>query len=400
MIIRSLIVLAGTLLIAVTSTSAWAQSFELFAKGLNKPVDFAPDPTDQSRFYVVEQTGTIRIIEDGELHSSPFFKARSENFTDKNWEQGLLGLAFDPKYKENKYFYVNYTGKGGVTHVSRFTALSPEQADPSSEKVIITIDQPFGNHNGGGIAFGPDGMLYIGMGDGGAANDPYKNGQNLESLLGKMLRIDVSSEPDEGKGYAIPSDNPFVDREGARGEIWAYGLRNPWRFSFDSKGRMWIGDVGQNRFEEINLQPEGSKGGENYGWSIMEGAGAFRPGGKKSEDPEALSAAIHRERGFEPPLWSYHQNPDGSVTGGFLYEGDDVPALKDRYIFAEFQRGNIWSFRLKDGKVDDLAEHTAAFEQALSGKGVTQRVSSFGRGTDGALYLLDHKGGAVYKIVK
>lgn len=379
---------------------ATAQSFQLVTKGLTKPVDFAADPNDDDRFYIVEQTGTIRIVENGELKLSPFFKAPVDNFTDKNWEQGLLGLAFDPNYADNKYFYVNYTGEGGTTHVSRFTATTPDKADLRSEEVIITIDQPFGNHNGGGIAFGPDGMLYIGMGDGGAANDPYKHGQNLDTLLGAMLRIDVSGKPDEGKAYAIPDDNPFVDTEGARPEIWSYGLRNPWRFSFDSKGRMWIGDVGQNRHEEIHLQEEGSTGGENYGWAIMEGPGEFRPGRKQSDDPKELKPAEHKERGFEPPLWSYRQDPDGSVTGGFFYEGTAVPSLTNRYICAEFQQGNVWSFRLKNGKVDDLAEHTAAFKSALAGQSAKQRVSSFGRGNDGELYMLDLKGGAVYKIVE
>lgn len=393
----SLAAAAVVLVAAVSSTSA--QSFERFAGGFTKPVDFVPDPTSDTRFYVVEQTGTIRLVEDGETKLTPFFTAARNNFTDKNWEQGLLGLAFDPAYADNGFFYVNYTGKGGTTHISRFRAASPTATEPGSETIILTIDQPYGNHNGGDLEFGPDGMLYIGTGDGGAANDPHKAGQDLDTLLGKMLRIDVTGEPDEGKAYAIPPGNPFADAAGARPEIWAYGLRNPWRYSFDSKGRMWIGDVGQNRYEEIHLQPEGSKGGENYGWAIMEGSGPFVPGGEKRNDPQPLEPAAHEERGLEAPLWAYRHDPDGSVTGGYFYEGDGVPALKNRYIFAEFQRGDIWSFRLKDGKVDDLADHTDAFRSALGGQDIRQRVSSFGRGNDGELFVVDLKGGAIYRIV-
>jgi glucose/arabinose dehydrogenase len=391
--------LAAVFVLSLAAT-AHAQNFERFVGGLSKPVDFAADPTDDTRFYIVEQTGTIRVIEDGTLRLSPFFTADKDNFTDKGWEQGLLGMAFDPGYADNGFFYINYTGKGGTTHISRFKAASPTEADPRSEEIILTIDQPFGNHNGGGIVFGPDDYLYIGTGDGGAANDPFGNGQKLDTLLGKMLRIDVTGEPDDGLNYAIPDDNPFIDDENARPEIWAYGLRNPWRYSFDSKGRLWIGDVGQNRFEEIDLQPEDSTGGENYGWNAMEGFAPFRPGRKKADDPKLLKPAQHRQKGFEPPIHAYRQNPDASVTGGYFYEGDAVPSLKNRYIYAEFMRGGIWSFRLKNGKVDDLADHTAAFKSAITNAPPMQRPSAFGRGNDGELYLLDLKGGAVYKIVE
>ncbi len=380
--------------------AAQAQNFERFVNGLSKPVDFAPDPTDDTRFYIVEQGGTIRVVEDGTLRLSPFFAVDKDNFTARGWEQGLLGLAFDPDYENNACFYVNYTGKGGTTYISRFKALSPVKADPNSETVILTIDQPYGNHNGGGIVFGPDGYLYIGTGDGGAANDPFNYGQKLDTLLGKMLRIDVTGEPDEGKAYAIPDDNPFIDDETALPEIWSYGLRNPWRYSFDSLGRLWIADVGQNRFEEIHLQPADSTGGENYGWKIMEGFGPFRPGRKKADDPKPLKPDQHRQKGFEPPIHAYRHNPSGSITGGYFYEGDAVPSLKNRYIYAEFMLGGIWSFRLKDGRVDDLAEHTDAFKTAITNASPAQRPSSFGRGNDGELYLLDIKGGAVYKIVE
>jgi len=390
----------AAVIVLTLAAAAHAQNFERFVGGLSKPVDMVPDPTDDTRFFVVEQGGTIRVIEEGTVRLTPFYQADKDNFTGKGWEQGLLGMAFDPGYADNGLFYINYTGQGGNTNISRFKTISPTEADQRTEQVILTIDQPFGNHNGGCLRFGPDGYLYIGTGDGGAANDPFKNGQNKGVLLGKMLRIDVTGEPDEGLAYAIPDDNPFVDDDDARPEIWAYGLRNPWRFSFDSKGRLWIGDVGQNRFEEIDLQPEGSKGGENYGWNIMEGFAPFRPGRKKADDPALLKPAEHRAKGLVPPIYAYRQNPDGSVTGGYFYEGDAVPALRNRYIYAEFMRGSIWSFRLKNGKVDDLAEHTDAFKTALANASPAQRPSSFARGNDGELYLLDLKGGAVYKIVK
>ena len=386
--------------LAALPAVAHAQSFQQFASGFKRPLDFVADPTDDNRFYVVEQGGTIRVIENGSTRLTPFFNIADHDFTDQQNEQGLLGMAFDPHYADNGYFYVNYTARKGTTHVSRFHATSPTTTEPGSETVLLKIEQPYWNHNGGCIMFGPDNMLYISTGDGGAGDDPKGNGQNKNTLLGKMLRIDVGAKPADGLAYGIPSDNPFVDTDGARPEIWAYGLRNPWRFSFDSKGRMWIGDVGQNRYEEIDLQPEGSKGGENYGWNKMEGFGPFVSGNKKSDDPKPLSAKEHAERGFVAPIWAYRQNPDGSVTGGYFYEGDAVPSLKNRYIFAEYQRGNIWSFRLRDGKVDDLAEHTDAFRTALAGQGPEMRVSSFGRDNHGELYLCDLKGGMIYKVVE
>lgn len=377
-----------------------AQSLQPFVSGLTKPVDFAADPTDDTRFYVVEQVGRVRVIENGRLLDEPFYEVDRSNFTDSGWEQGLLGIAFDPKFAENRRVYLNFTGKKGATNIVRVEAKTPQQADAKSQTSILTFDQPFANHNGGGIAFGPDGMLYIGTGDGGAANDPYGNGQKLDTLLGKMLRIDVSGPAGDGKAYAVPKDNPFVGKEGARPEIWAYGLRNPWRFSFDSKGRLWIGDVGQNRYEEIDLQPEGSKGGENYGWNIMEGFGEFRPGGDRARDPRKLNAEQHAERGLTAPIYAYRQDPDGSVTGGYFYEGDGVPALKDRYVFAEFQRGRIWSFAVEDGKPTDMTEHTTMWTAALDGQTPLQRISSFGRDNAGELYILDIRDGRVWKVVE
>lgn len=357
----------------------------------------AADPTDPARFYIVEQGGTIRVVEDGRVRDELFFEIDRSDFTDRGWEQGLLGIALDPEWETSRVFYLNYTARDGATHVSRFRAESPHHAPVESEELVIRIEQPAANHNGGCIRFGPDGMLYIGMGDGGSAGDPWGNAQNLTSLLGKMLRIDVRSTTD-GKPYSIPPDNPFIHRDDARPEIWSYGLRNPWRFEFDSRGRIWIGDVGQNKYEFVHLQREGSRGGENYGWNYMEGPERFekRPAGQRDivPDPSSLS----------PPVWHYLQSYNtsarvGSITGGFFYEGESVPSLRERYICADFMSGRVWSFRLRGGRADDIVEHTREFEAAFEPAGAIQAISSFGRDTAGELYVLDHKSGRVFKIV-
>lgn len=385
--------------LALTS-AACAQRGEFLATGLSMPVDFASDPTHPSRFYIVQQTGEIRIIEDGGLLDKPFFEVNRDNFTGhrSNWERGLLGIALDPDFANNKRFYLNYTGRGGVTHVSRFTATDPHTAANTTEEIIITIEQPWGNHNGGGLAFGPDSMLYIGMGDGGAANDPRGAGQDMTTLLGKMLRIDVTSAPPDGRAYVIPSDNPFVNRDGVPPEIWSFGLRNPWRYSFDSRGRLWIADVGQNHAEWVHLQPEGSKGGENYGWNVYEGPEPFRnrPAGQRDIQPDPATIVL--------PVWSYthryNNRMNGSITGGFFYEGDRIPALRDRYICADFMSGRIWSFKIGSaGKADDIVEHTRAFAPMFEDRGPELTISSFGRDNDGELYILDLKAGTVIKIV-
>jgi glucose/arabinose dehydrogenase len=391
------------LLLALGGAPALAQQTEVWIEGLRLPVDMAQDPTDPSRFYIVQQGGQIVIIKDGALREEPFFQAGADNFTgpQTNWERGLLGLAFAPDYAETRHFYVNYTGAGGATHISRFTAASATRTDPDSEVVILTIDQPWGNHNGGCVRFGPDGMLWIGTGDGGSANDPRGAGQRLDTLLGKMLRIDPATDafPDDPKRhYTIPAGNPFVEREGALPEIWSYGLRNPWRHEFDSVGRLWSGDVGQNRFADTHLPPAYSTGGENYGWNDMVGRGVFRRGTRRADDPAALADEEHRARGFEPPLWAYRHHPIGSVTGGFLYEGTGVPALRGRYIFADFQSGRIWSLRLRGGRADDVVEHES-MGAGFGELGAEASISSFARDAAGELYILDIKGGRVLKIV-
>jgi len=372
-----------------------ADPLEEVARGLDQPVDFASDPGHESRFYIVEQGGRIRVIENGELLEEPFFEIDRSNFTDRGWEQGLLGIALDPGWQENRRFYVNYTGSGGTTHISRFTAESPHRASTDTEQVLFTVDQPFANHNCGCLRFGPDGMLYIGLGDGGAAHDPYDNAQDLSTPLGTLLRIDVTGETPEGRGYTIPEDNPFRSRRGADAKIWAYGLRNPWKFEFDSEGRLWIADVGQNAYEEVHVQPADSIGGENYGWDYMEGAEPFRrPGANKNEH-----AAI--PSGLEDPVFTYEHHPVASITGGYLYEGEKVEALKNRYICADFMSGRVWTFELgEDGKAADVEEVTDKYRPAFGGEGARQAISSFGRDNEGELYILDHRAGRLLKIVE
>lgn len=417
-----------------------AQRAEEFVTGLKLPVDFAADPTADDRFYIVEQkTNRIRVIENGSLRDEPFLELPGEKVVSRGWEQGMLGICFDPDYETNGYFYINYTGprkpdaRGndpGYTYISRFKATDAHTVDPASEHVILKIAQPYSNHNCGCLRFGPDGMLYIGLGDGGAANDPEDRAQDLTELMGKMLRVDPREDqfPDDpDRNYTIPADNPFVAgaapeagggassapngaaEEQPRPEIWALGLRNPWKFEFDSRGRMWIGDVGQNRFEFVHLQKEGSRGGENYGWDKLEGWHEFLPRDRKNQqpDPPRLSQKEIRKRGFEPAIWEYRQwHPrgdqfrNGSITGGFFYEGDAVPALKDRYIFADFMFGKVWTLRIKEGRADDVIEITGVIASAFPEGDMNLALSSFGRDNEGELYILDHKGGRVLKIVQ
>lgn len=408
---RMLSVVCGVL--CVTGVVA-AQHLQVLCDGLTQPVDMAFDPAPAAidtesrevhvsqRIFVVEQkTGSIRVIEDGVLRDEPAMTMPRDRFTIKGWEQGLLGIALSPDFGTSRRLFVNYSGPYGETIVSRFACSDENTIDPASELVILNIRQPFGNHNGGCIRFGPDGMLYIGMGDGGSANDPKGNAQNLTSHLGKLLRIDVSNSSVE-KPYDTPASNPFVVRDDAQPEIWAFGVRNPWRFEFDSLGRMWIADVGQNVREWVHLQPAGSIGGENYGWNFMEGEEKFtkRPADQKDIIPEADTVKL--------PIWSYthksNNNQNGSITGGYFYEADGVPGLKNRYIFADFMSGRVWSFRVRgegeSAKADDVIEHTDAFKPAFGDTGMELSISSFGRDPTGELYLFDHKAGRLMKVIE
>jgi glucose/arabinose dehydrogenase len=360
--------------LAATETAAQVTEFpdpasaawQMVAQGFNRPV-FVTHAGD-GRVFIVEQPGTIRFMIDGVVADTPFLEI-GDRVKDSGNEQGLLGLAFDPAFQQNGFFYVNYTGRGGTTFVSRFQITDdPNQADPGSETVLLTIEQPYANHNGGVIAFGPDGYLYIGVGDGGSAGDPQGNAQNLNSLLGKVLRLDVSGI----EGYTIPADNPFADG-GGRAEIWAYGLRNPWRLVFDSaSGDLFIGDVGQNSWEEINYQPAGSPGGQNYGWDYLEGTHAY----------EANSAP-----GSVLPIAEYGHNQGCSVTGGVVVRDPNLPQWNGVYLFGDYCTGIIWGI-LPDGSGGWRT-------QLLYDTGFN--ISSFGLDANGRVYLTDLNGG-VYRL--
>ncbi|MFF1695831.1 PQQ-dependent sugar dehydrogenase [Streptomyces sp. NPDC058257] len=310
--------------------------------------------------WIAERAGTVRTLSHKGL-SDPVLDISKEATTDG--ERGLLGIAFDKKFA---HLYISFTNLEGTSTVDEF-AVRKGKIWPETRRTVITQTQPYSNHNGGDIKFGPDGYLYIALGDGGSGGDPHGNGQKLDTLLGKLLRID----PRGGKPYAIPADNPFVGDPNARGEIWAYGLRNPWRFSFDAgTGDLLIGDVGQSDWEEIDWAPADSEGGENYGWSQMEGTHPFRGG---------TEPANH-----VPPVHEYDRTGLGcSVTGGYVYRGGAIPALKGQYVFSDYCDGAIRALRMKDGKV------TGASDLGVNGG----EVISFVQGGKGELYVLDIGGG-------
>ncbi len=351
---------------------------ETFATGFSRLVDITNCGDD--RLFVVEKDGRIRIIEaDGTVLSTPFLDIDPR--VKSGGELGLLGLAFHPDYLENGYFYVYYTDNGEDTQVSRFSVsdVDPNLADPDSELKMLDANQPYSNHNGGCMKFGPDGYLYISLGDGGSGGDPQGFGQNRLSFLGKMLRIDV----DNGEPYTIPSDNPFADDDFTLDEIWALGLRNVWRFSFDAvTGDMWLGDVGQSSWEEIDFQPASSTGGENYGWRCYEGNADF----EIDNDCEPKSSMTF-------PVFEYEntQFGDCSVTGGFVYRGCELKGLYGHYIFGDYCSGQFWSI------TPDGAEWNAVEIGDLN-----VSCSSFGEDAKGELYVVDHPFNAsstVFKIV-
>jgi glucose/arabinose dehydrogenase len=347
------------------------------ATGLATPVDVQVAPGDRSRLFVVEQTGRIRIVRaGGAVAATPFLDIASRVGT--GGERGLLGLAFHPAFAQNGRFFVNYTDRDGDTHIAEFRAgAGMDTADPSTERLVLFVAQPFANHNGGALAFGPDGMLYIALGDGGSGGDPLGNGQSLMTQLGKILRVDV----DRGSPFAIPADNPFAGRANALGTIWAYGLRNPWRIAFDRlTGDLYIGDVGQNALEEVNVGLAARRGGENYGWNVMEGTRCFRPA---SGCPTA---------GLTPPVVEYGHGDGCSITGGVVYRGCRMPGYHGTYFYADFCTGMIRSFRLSNGAAADQRDWTAAV-----GNGVSL-PSSFGVDADGEVLIVDHDG-ELFRIV-
>ena len=322
--------------------------------GLQRPVDLQADGSGQ--LFLIEKVGRIRIVQNGQLVATPFLDI-TDRVNDRSNEMGLLGLAFHPDHSQNGFFYVNYTGSGGNTFISRFQA-SGDFADPNSEKILLTVDQPYPNHNGGVLVFGPDGYLYAGLGDGGSQGDPNGNGQNTAALLGKILRIDVNN----GDPYTIPPDNPFGN------EVWAYGLRNPWRISFDKlTGDLYIADVGQGTWEEINFLPADSPGGTNFGWNAREGAHDYN-GNAPANAIDPVAEYNHAEGGC-------------SVTGGYVYRGS-MPEWNGIYLYGDYCTGFVWGLiRSNDGWQKQLLFQT----------GVT--ITSFGQDEQGEIYLLSDNGG-------
>ena len=334
--------------------------------GLASPVDL--QHAGDSRLFILEQRGSIRVVQDGNLLPDPFLDIQ-EKVTSSGNEQGLLGLAFHPKYASNGLFFVNYTGKGGDTLVARYqVSTDANRTDPSTETILLRIGQPFPNHNGGGMAFGPDGYLYVGSGDGGAAGDPFNNGQSLDTLLGKLLRVDV----DQGDAYGIPSDNPFA-QGGGLPEIWAYGLRNPWRFTFDSlTGDLFIGDVGQGDWEEIDFLPAGSPGGANFGWDLREGLHPYSGGSAE---------------GLLDPVAEYGHNLGCSVTGGAVVRSPSLPEWQGVYLYGDYCSGRIWG--LLRGPQGGW-QNSILFETDF-------RITSFGTDQRGEVYVLDREG-TIYRL--
>lgn len=320
-----------------------------------------------NRLFVALQTGKIMVFQNHHETTSPLtFLDIRERVSDRGKEEGLLGLAFDPKYRTNGHFYIYYSASNPRRSIiSRFSTSGPRfnQADPDSERIILEVPQPFTNHNGGQIIFGPDGYLYIGLGDGGSSNDPHQNGQNASTLLGSILRIDVNSFDEHGT-YTIPSDNPFSGQSGSvRKEIWAYGLRNPWRFTFDRiTGMLWAGDVGQDKFEEINI----IKPGLNYGWNTMEGFVCSQP-------REACN-----QNSLETPIIAYSQNDGCSVIGGYVYRNYRIPSLYGAYIYGDFCSGKIWAIRHNGS---NITEHMEIVDSNL-------QISSFAEDQSGEIFIL------------
>lgn len=351
---------------------------EVVASGLDHPVHLTHAGDGSGRMFVVEQQGIIRIIKGGSVLPAPFLDVSGKVLY--GGERGLLSVAFPPNYAGKDYFYVNYTRQpDGYTVVARYRVTEdPDVAEESSEEVLLTVSQPYANHNGGQLVFGPhDGYLYIGMGDGGSGGDPQNRAQNTSSLLGKILRIDVESGV---APYRVPADNPFVNASDRRDEIWALGLRNPWRFSFDrSTTDLYIGDVGQNAWEEIDYEAAGSAGGLNFGWRCKEGAHDHDFSGDCPSLP------------LTDPIAEYDRSDGGSVTGGFVYRGIRYPALVGRYFYADYVGGKIWSM-YKTG-LDPTTWSTPELELDTD-----LFISSFGEDEEGEVYVLDHAGGTVRRL--
>jgi glucose/arabinose dehydrogenase len=368
------------------------------ASGFTNPLDVVQDPGDRSVQYVVEQGGRIRVMRDGVVSATDFLDLRGAVLA--GGEQGLLGLAFPPDPAGSRFF-VNFTDRSGDTVVARFRRSATDRlvADPASRfdlrwsTGLAVIRQPFANHNGGHMTVGPDGFLYIGMGDGGSGNDPDDRAQNPSELLGKMLRIDVDVPDSHATGFEIPADNPFAHAAGTRPEIWDFGVRNPWRFTFDDAerggtGALVIADVGQDHFEEIDYEPRG-RGGRNYGWRNREGAHD-----NVTSRPPAFMPLVD-------PVFEYDHGAGQSITGGFVYHGTALGnAYQGRYFFADFVRGRVWSIALTIDTATGYARASGLIEHTSDLGGTSQlgNVSSFGTDADGELFLVSYSRGIVFKL--
>jgi glucose/arabinose dehydrogenase len=341
-----------------------------YLEGITRPTDLTAPNDGTGRIFILEQAGIVRVARDGEFLPEPFLDIRGRVGDQAN-EQGLLGLAFHPDYADNGYFFTNYTDTSGTTIISQWQVTGdPDVGDPDSEQILMRVQQPFGNHNGGGVKFGPDGYLYLALGDGGSGGDPQNHGQNPGTLLGTLLRID----PDLNGGYTIPEDNPFLNGEG-QPEVWAYGLRNPWRFTFDdATGDLYIADVGQNAIEEINFAAAGTPGGQNYGWNYREGTQPFR-----GEVPAGLELV--------DPVFEYTHSEGCSITGGHVVRADHLPEWNGIYLYGDYCNGRVWGLLQSAGGWQS---------QLLFNTGVN--ISAFGKDEAGDIYLLDHRNGAVLRL--
>ena len=376
----------------------------LIADGYKKPVFITSYPNNAKLLYIVEQAGLIKIINDGKKLSRPFFdiNKRVVNPNRPGDERGLLGFAFHPNHTNNGKFYINYMDNDGNTIISEFSTNSELRADHKSERIILKLKQPYGNHNGGDIQFGPDGYLYISIGDGGKAGDPLNAGQDLSSLFGKIIRIDIEQKP-----YGIPKSNPFFGQKDKREEIWAWGLRNVWRFSFDKQtGDKYLADVGQNKWEEVNFEPASSKGGLNYGWRIMEANHCYDP--KENCPTEGLiKPIIEYPNDANHPAFAFRiieelsfseTDVEGcSVTGGYVYRGQKIKSMQGQYIFGDYCSGNIWTLKVVNGKAINFKNRTE--EINIGGGEFTTYISSFGQDSDGEIYIIDYNGG-IYKLIE
>ena len=372
LLVYLLLVFASAFLTPKASGQTQIQiSFEVAFPNLtfNQPDGIFHAPTNGNRLFVMEQAGVVKVFDNNRNvgNSTVFLDIRDRVLY--GGEQGLLGLAFHPNYNSNGYFYIDYVADNPTrTVIARYSvsANNPNVADKNSEQVVLEISQPFSNHKGGQLAFGADGYLYIGVGDGGSEGDPSGNGQNISTLLGKILRINVDSSS-AGRNYSIPSDNPFVGNSlGYREEIYAYGLRNPWRFSFDSAtGLLWVGDVGQDRFEEIDI---GAKG-KNYGWNIMEGSLCYNP------------STDCNETGLELPIWNYTHDVGNAIIGGYVYHGSALPSLIGDYVYGDYGSGSIWALSYNG---------TVPVNTLLSNTGLN--IASFGLDQQNELYFSAYDG--------